>query len=135
YVMMKHNGFLLADVVGLGKTIIACMVIKKFIFENGMHTKVLVICPPAIQNNWLRTSKDFQIEKNIKVLSLGKLEEVINPEKLEVGNAEDFDVIVVDESHKFRNDYTQMYQQLQLICKIPRKHADGNSDTRKKVIL
>lgn len=135
YVMMKHNGFLLADVVGLGKTIIACMVIKKFIFENGMHTKILVVCPPAIQNNWLRTAKDFQIENNIKVLSLGKLEEIINPEKLGVGNAEDFDIIVVDESHKFRNDYTLMYQQLQLICKIPRKYADGSGDIRKKVIL
>lgn len=40
--MMKHNGFILADVVGLGKTIIACMVIKKFIYENGTHTRILV---------------------------------------------------------------------------------------------
>ena len=37
-IMMKHNGFILADVVGLGKTIVACMVIKKFIYENGTHT-------------------------------------------------------------------------------------------------
>ncbi|WP_083320668.1 phospholipase D-like domain-containing protein [Hymenobacter glacialis] len=43
-IMMAHHGFILADVVGLGKTIIALMVIKKFIYENGTQTKILVVC-------------------------------------------------------------------------------------------
>lgn len=41
----------------------------------------------------------------------------------------------MDESHKFRNDYTQMYLALQEICKKPRSRPSENGDTRKKVIL
>ena len=68
-IMMKHNGFILADVVGLGKTIIACMVIKKFIYENGTHSRILVVVPPAIEANWRRTTEDFQIKNHLALYS------------------------------------------------------------------
>ena len=65
YNMLKvHNGFILADVVGLGKTIIAAMVAKKFISKNGRdYTKVLIVYPPAVEKNWKNTFKDFEIDK------------------------------------------------------------------------
>lgn len=134
-IMMKHNGFILADVVGLGKTIVACMVIKKFIYENGTHTKVLVVVPPAIESSWRTTAREFQLDMHFTFISLGSLHKILDEEHHKAGNADEFDLIVVDESHKFRNDYTGMYVKLQEICKRPRARAAENGDTRKKVIL
>ena len=134
-IMMKHNGFILADVVGLGKTIIACMVIKKFIYENGTHTKVLVVVPPAIEESWRRTVKDFELDNHFTFITLGSLHKILDRNNYSYPNPEDIDLIVVDESHKFRNDYTEMYLALQEICKMPRSKPSENGDTRKKVIL
>jgi len=134
-IMLKHNGFVLADVVGLGKTIIACMIIKKFIYENGTHTKVLVVVPPAIEDNWRRTVKDFELDNHFTFITLGSLHKILDRNNYSYPNPEEIDLIVVDESHKFRNDYTEMYLALQEICKMPRSRASENGDTRKKVIL
>ena len=134
-IMMKHNGFVLADVVGLGKTIIACMIIKKFIYENGTHTKVLVVVPPAIEDSWRRTVKDFELDNHFTFITLGSLHKIIDRNNYLYPNPEEIDLIAVDESHKFRNDYTEMYLALQEICKMPRSKAAENGDTRKKVIL
>jgi len=134
-IMMKHNGFILADVVGLGKTIIACMVIKKFIYENGTHSKILIVVPPALEANWRRSTEDFQIKNHFEFITLGSLHKILNEDNYSYSNADKFDLIVVDESHKFRNDYTEMYLALQEICKKPRSRPSENGDTRKKVIL
>lgn len=134
-IMMKHNGFVLADVVGLGKTIIACMIIKKFIYENGTHTKVLVVVPPAIEDSWRRTVKDFELDNHFTFITLGSLHKILDRNNYSYPNPEEIDLIVVDESHKFRNDYTEMYLALQEICKMPRSRAAENGDARKKVIL
>lgn len=134
-IMMKHNGFVLADVVGLGKTIIACMIIKKFIYENGTHTKVLVVVPPAIEDSWRRTVKDFELDNHFTFITLGSLQKILDRNNYSYPNPEEIDLIAVDESHKFRNDYTDMYLSLQEICKMPRSRASENGDSRKKVIL
>ncbi len=134
-ILMKHNGFILADVVGLGKTIIACMIIKKFIYENGTHTKVLVVVPPAIEDGWRRTVKDFELDNHFTFITLGSLHKILDRNNYSYPNPEDIDLVVVDESHKFRNDYTEMYLALQEICKMPRARAAENGDSRKKVIL
>ena len=134
-ILMKHNGFILADVVGLGKTIIACMIIKKFIYENGTHTKVLVVVPPAIEDGWRRTVKDFELDNHFTFITLGSLHKILDRNNYSYPNPEDIDLVVVDESHKFRNDYTEMYLALQEICKMPRSRPAENGDSRKKVIL
>ena len=134
-IMMKHNGFILADVVGLGKTIIACMIIKKFIYENGTHTKILVVVPPAIEDGWRRTVKDFELENHFTFITLGSLHKILDRNNYNYPNPEEIDLIAVDESHKFRNDYTEMYLALQEICKMPRSKVSENGDSRKKVIL
>jgi len=134
-IMMKHNGFVLADVVGLAKTIIACMIIKKFIYENGTHTKILVVVPPAIEDSWRRTVKDFELDNHFTFITLGSLHKILDRNNYSYPNPEEIDLIAVDESHKFRNDYTEMYLALQEICKMPRSRAAENGDSRKKVIL
>lgn len=134
-IMMKHNGFVLADVVGLGKTIIACMIIKKFIYENGTHTKILVVVPPAIEDSWRRTVKDFELDNHFTFITTGSLHKILDRNNFTYPNPEEIDLIVVDESHKFRNDYTDMYLALQKICKMQRAKPAENGDKRKKVIL
>jgi superfamily II DNA/RNA helicase len=134
-IMMKHNGFILADVVGLGKTIIACMIIKKFIYENGTHTRVLVVVPPAIEDSWRRTVKDFELDNHFTFITIGSLHKILDRKNYLYPNPEEIDLIAVDESHKFRNDYTEMYLALQEICKMPRSRVAENGDSRKKVIL
>lgn len=134
-IMQKHNGFILADVVGLGKTIVAAMIIKKFIYENGSHSKILIVTPPAIKQNWQRTANDFLIDNHLEYVTTGSLLKILDNDYTDLPNAERYDLIVVDESHKFRNDSTNMYLALQEICKKPRIKPAENGDTRKKVIL
>ena len=133
--LMKYNGLFLADVVGLGKTIIACIIAKKFIYENGHHTKILVVYPPALEDNWRRTIADFQIRNNTYFVSTGSLNKVIKNESTEYPNANEYDLIIIDEAHKFRNDTSQMYEKLQTITKANRRTPAPNGDTKKKVIL
>jgi superfamily II DNA or RNA helicase len=61
--MIKHNGFFLADVVGLGKTVVACLIAKKFYFSNGFPSHrswTLIITPPAIKQIWSETAEKFK---------------------------------------------------------------------------
>ena len=120
YKLMKHNGFILADVVGLGKTIIATRIIKKYIEKNGYNTKVLVVYPNALEVNWKTTVKDFGLTNYIQFISNGSLHKIIDGDNLNYHNPEDFDLIVVDEAHKFRTSGSNMYGLLELICKTPR---------------
>lgn len=133
--LTKHNGVFLADVVGLGKTIIASIIAKKFVFENGYHTKILIVYPPALEENWKKTIKDFQIFNNCYFISTGSLHKVIDNEILDYPNADEYDLIIIDEAHKFRNDTSQMYEKLQTITKTDRRIPGADGDIRKKVML
>ena len=82
YKLMKHNGFILADVVGLGKTIIATRIIKKYIEKNGYNTKVLVVYPNALEVNWKTTVKDFGLTNYIQFISNGSLHKIIDGDNL-----------------------------------------------------
>jgi len=133
--MMQYNGFFLADVVGLGKTIIACIIAKKYIFENGFHTKILVVFPNALEDNWLRTVHEFGIKNNFEFITTGSLHKILDRENLHYSNPDEFDLIIIDEAHKFRSDISQMYEKLQMITKSDRKIPGENGDRKKKIML
>jgi superfamily II DNA/RNA helicase/HKD family nuclease len=124
--LIKHSGFILADVVGLGKTIIATIIAKKFYFSNGYRTKTLIIYPPAVENNWRKTIRDFEVP-NVDFITNGSIHKIKHPE--------DYDLIIVDEAHKFRSDESEMFNQLQKLCKTPRKRIGNDNSPKKKVIL
>ena len=133
--LLKHNGFVLADVVGLGKTVIATMVTKKFLLQNGRdNTKILVVYPPAVEKNWKNTFKYFGIDKYTKYISNGSLHKILEGHQ-DYWNKEEYDLIIVDEAHKFRNHTTGVFQSLQLICKSPRTTKGLIDGLQKKVIL
>lgn len=133
--LMKYNGFFLADVVGLGKTIVASIIAKKFVFENGYHSKILIVYPPALEDNWKTTIKDFHINNNTWFVSNGSLHKVLDGKNLNYPNPNEYDLIIIDEAHKFRNDTSNMYEKLQTITKADRRIPGSNGDTRKKVML
>lgn len=133
--LMKYNGFFLADVVGLGKTVIAAIIAKKFVFDNGYHSKILIVYPPALEANWKMTIKDFHIWNNCSFVTTGSLHKVLDNDVLDYPNADEFDLIIIDEAHKFRNDTSQMYEKLQMITKTDRKVAGPDGDVKKKVML
>jgi len=124
--LFKHDGFILADVVGLGKTIIATIIAKKYYFSNGYRTKILVIHPPALVKGWTTTIRDFEVP-GVDFVTNGSLHKIKHPE--------DYDLIIVDEAHKFRSDESEMFHQLQKLCKTPRKRKGNDGSDKKKVIL
>lgn len=137
--LLRHNGFILADVVGLGKTIIATLVAKKFIMKNGRDfTKILVVYPPAVEKNWKNTFREFKLDRYAKFISNGSLQKILDGHQ-DYWLKEDYDLIIVDEAHKFRNHTSGAFDQLQKICKAPRTNkgsiADEKFVDKKKVIL
>ncbi len=134
--LIRYDGFFLADVVGLGKTVIAAMIAKKFLIENGTDkTKILVVYPPAVEQNWKTTFRDFGIDKYARFISNGSLSKVLDEENYDYWNAEEYDLILVDEAHKFRSHTTNAFAQLQEICKMPRIEQGNIRGYKKKVML
>ena len=141
-IMHEHGGFMLADVVGLGKTIIGTLIIKRFLSvpeNDGRERKVLIITPPAIQSGWKKTiamfdkDSDEKIAPYIDFITTGRIANVTEEDDWEendddsadsgefVGTLQDknYGFIIIDESHKFRNSTTFMYRSLdELIIKI-----------------
>ena len=107
-----HNGVLLADVVGMGKTVIAC-VVAKMLSKRG-----IVICPPHLMGDenktfgWRKYLEDFGLP-DWEVRSLGKLEETLEFVK----KHKDIEIIIVDEAHRFRNEEIKRYHYLHEICR------------------
>lgn len=105
----KYNGCILADSVGLGKTFTALAVIKYY--ENRNKT-VLVLCPKKLTNNW-NTYKDNYVNNPIAsdrlrydVLyhtDLNRTSGTSNGLDLDRINWGNYDLVVIDESHNFRN--------------------------------
>ena len=108
--MEKYNGCIIADSVGLGKTFEALAIIKYYELRND---RVLVLCPKKIRENWtIFTVNDkrnlFAVDRfNYDVLNHTDLTRErghsgeINLETLNWGN---YDLVVIDESHNFRNN-------------------------------
>ncbi len=134
--LLRYDGFFLADVVGLGKTVIATMIAKKFIIENGReNTKILVVYPPAVEQNWVTTFRDFGVDKYTRFITNGSLDKVLDKDNYHYWNADEYDLVIVDEAHKFRNHTTNAFANLQEICKMPRVNQGNIRGYKKKVML
>lgn len=132
--LMKHNGLFLADVVGLGKTMVATMIAKRFIEANGRNTNVLVVYPPAVADNWKDTFKLFGIARRAQFITNGSLDKILSGTD-QYKPKEEFDMVIVDEAHGFRSDGSGKYDELQKICKSDCIGGGLLGSTRKKVIL
>ena len=110
--LRRHNGCIVADSVGLGKTWTALAIIKFFELRNE---RVLVLCPKKLEANWIRYTSwaaqhnnPFESDRfNYSVLAhtdLSRYEGQAGATNLASFNWGAFDLIVIDESHNFRNE-------------------------------
>ena len=132
--LLKHNGFFLADVVGTGKTVMAALLAKKFIINNGAKTKILIVYPPTLEKNWKSTFKEFRIDEKCDFITNGSLDKIINEDDPLIYK-EKYDLVLVDEAHKFRNNASRQFQNLQIICKSGRENIGNIEGFEKKVVL
>ena len=132
--LMQHNGLFLADVVGLGKTMIATIIAKRFVEANGKNTNILVVYPPALEDNWRNTFKLFGIYKKAQFVTNGSLSKILEGRD-QYKDKEEFDLVIVDEAHGFRSDSSGKYDELQKICKSPCANVGLLRSSQKKVML
>ena len=105
----KYNGCILADSVGLGKTFTALAVIK---YYENRNKSVLVLCPKKLANNW-NTYRDNYKNNPIAAdrlrydvlfhTDLNRKSGTSNGLDLDRLNWSNYDLVVIDESHNFRN--------------------------------
>lgn len=130
----KYNGCILADSVGLGKTFTALAVIK---YYENRNKNVLVLCPKKLANNW-NTYKDNYVNNPIAAdrlrydvlyhTDLNRTHGKSNGLDLDRLNWGNYDLVVIDESHNFRNggklsgeDNEKENRYLKLLNKVIRK--------------
>ncbi|AEE14725.1 helicase domain-containing protein [Thermodesulfobium narugense DSM 14796] len=112
-IIEQSNGVLIADVVGLGKTVIACAL------GYMLKLRGIVIAPPGIigdkkkSSGWWKYLEDFGLTKlGWQPYSSGDLKTVLDV----VSRTKDIEVVIVDEAHRFRNQNTKDYELLKNIC-------------------
>lgn len=102
-----HNGVIVADVVGLGKSIIASTVARNLKFRT------IVVCPPHLKLQWEEYKDEFGFAAS--VFSSGQIEGALSHYK-SISNKNEQFLIIIDEAHKYRNEYTQDYANLHNLC-------------------
>jgi len=101
-ILKKHNGVIVADVVGLGKSIIASCI------AHNLKMRVIVIAPPHLVKQW--EDYRFEFDFNAKIYSSGKIEQAL------AENNEEEKLVIIDEAHKYRNELTDDYAHLHQLC-------------------
>jgi superfamily II DNA or RNA helicase len=115
-ILKDHNGVLIADVVGLGKSIIASAI------ANNVGLRTVVICPPHLKEQWKDYLYKFKV-KGARIYTSGKILDALSEDT--PGQK----LIIVDEVHKFRNDETKDYLNLYQLC------HDSNGKEPNKIVL
>ena len=111
-IVEEYRGVFLSDVVGLGKTFMGTMLCEE------LPGRTLVLAPPHLidENNegsWENAFKNFGFRsKDYKCESIGMLEKIIKKELYKR-----FDIVLIDESHRFRTEDTETYAKLAQICR------------------
>lgn len=118
-ILGRYGGVFLADVVGLGKTFIA-MALLAHLARRTPSEHAVVIAPPSVLPSWRELASEFKVE--LVTVSLGKLDDL--------EQYSDRTVLVVDESHNFRNKGTQRHEALETWLRPTRSEP-----SRRKVIL
>jgi len=101
--ILKHNGCIIADSVGLGKTFEALAVIKYFELLNG---RVLVLCPKKLEDNWKvyreNDTRNPLLGDRFAYTVLAHTD--LGREAYDTHHWGNYDLVVIDESHNFRNN-------------------------------
>ena len=102
----RHNGVIVADVVGLGKSIVASTV------AANLHLDTIVIAPPHLVSQWEDYSSEFHI--SARVFSCGKIQDALDYFDAHADDSQK--LIIIDEAHRYRNEETRDYMLLHTLC-------------------
>lgn len=109
--MRKYGGCLVADSVGLGKTYVAKRVIEEFGFIQRKN--FMVVSPASLEGMWEDEMKDIGVSENIVTQeAIARDNYLEKAERATGSNLEDVELIVVDESHNFRNPESNRWENL-----------------------
>ena len=107
--MNKYGGCIVADSVGLGKTWIA----KKILERIGYYERknILIVCPAQLREMWKKELKKIDVKENILSQEELALDSYLDKAKKALGGRlDDVELIVVDESHNFRNPLSNRWE-------------------------
>jgi superfamily II DNA or RNA helicase len=124
-ILMRYDGVMIADSVGLGKTWIGKKLLEDLAYH--MRQKAVVICPASLRAMWRHELAEATIPA--RILS----QEEMGREEFALAPYLDADVVLIDESHNFRNRTTHRYENLGRL--IGGNGGRGRQGTRKKLIL
>lgn len=118
-ILNKWNGVLISDAPGMGKTYIAGKVLEEFAYYH--REPALIICPAEVERTWIKFIHKYNIPlpKIIHTEVLGHGIKNGTP-KLDPQDYKDYSIILVDESHHFRNPQAGRYIWLQQLMSLPK---------------
>lgn len=124
-ILARYDGVLIGDSVGLGKTWIGKKLLEDYAYH--LRQKALIVCPASLRKMWTDELASATIAATI--LS----QEELGQADFDPSPYGDADVVLVDESHNFRNRSTQRYENMEGI--IGFHGGRGRQGSRKKIIL
>lgn len=126
-ILARYDGVMIADSVGLGKTWIG----KKLLEDYAYHLryKAVVICPAALQKMWRDELMSAGIAAHIVT------QEVLGRDEYDISEILDADILLVDESHNFRNRNAQRYENLERILAGNNRHGKASGERKKLILL
>jgi SNF2 family DNA or RNA helicase len=124
-ILARYDGVLIGDSVGLGKTWIGKKLMEDYAYH--LRQKALIICPASLRDYW---TEELQ-EASISTIILSQ--EELGQSDFDVSSYGDVDIILIDESHNFRNRSAQRYENLERL--IAQNGGRGREGARKKLIL
>lgn len=124
-ILSRFDGVMIADSVGLGKTWIGKKLLEDFAYH--MRQKAIVVCPASLRDMWETELREATISAT--VLS----QEELGRDGFDPSSWADADVVLIDESHNFRNPVAQRYAALEGV--LGANGGRGREGARKKVIL
>ncbi len=105
-IIKRHNGVIIADVVGLGKSIIASAI------AANLNLPVIIITPPHLENQWIDYSKDFGFLHHAHIFTSGKIQDAVD----KFCDSDQQYLVIIDEAHRYRNDTNADYERLEQLC-------------------
>ena len=124
-ILARYDGVLIADSVGLGKTWIGKKLLEDFAYHR--RQKALVVCPASLRGMWRKELAGATIAAEVVGM------EALGRDEFDIRKYGDCDVILMDESHNFRNDKSNRYLALDSIIQL--NGGRGRDGEHKKLIL
>ena len=104
--LKRFDGVIVADVVGLGKSVIAACI------AYNLRLKTVIIAPPHLVDQWEDYKEQFHITGS-RVFSSGKIDDVFERYQY----SKEPLLLIIDEAHRYRNEETNNYKMLHQVCR------------------